>query len=294
MTLPNFLIIGSAKSGTTSLADYISQHPEVFMSSIKEPHYFTFSDEDVKFNGPGDHIVHRSIVTDLNIYTQLFKGVTDEIAIGEASTTYLSIPKAAYKIKAVVPNAQLIAILRNPVDKAYSSYLHLRRDGRESIKNFESALQEEEKRIEQNWGYLWRYKTMGFYYDHLRRYFDLFHKEQIKIYLYEDFCNDPQTVIADIFSHIGVNPEFKPCMQIHSNVSGIPQNRMLHQFLHTKNPIRSIFGQIVPDKIRKKIRKYNMKKPKLSPNIQAILKDEYRSDILKVQDLINQDLSSWI
>src|SRR5215218_4707583 len=123
MTMPNFLIIGAGKSGTTSLYHYLGQHPEVFMSPMKEPKFFCFEGERPNFRGPGDdEEINRKCVTTIDAYRALFDGVACEKAVGEASSMYLYYPKAPERIDHHVAGVRLIAVLRNPVDRAYSSY----------------------------------------------------------------------------------------------------------------------------------------------------------------------------
>src|SRR5919107_4690595 len=114
MTLPNFLIIGAAKSGTSSVFAYLGQHPDVFISSAKEPNYFALADQRVRFTGPGDSIINEASVTRRDAYEALFKSARPGMAIGEASTLYLSTPSAAAAIRRHVPGMRLIAILRDP------------------------------------------------------------------------------------------------------------------------------------------------------------------------------------
>lgn len=142
MTMPNFLIVGAQKAGTTSLHYYLKQHPQIYMRPRKEPHFFEGMHWD--FYRPGRIML---AVTDLADYQALFEGVTDEKAIGEASASYLYSPKAPTLIKRSIPDARLIAILRNPPDRAYSNFLHCVRGGRESIVDFAEALRVEEERI---------------------------------------------------------------------------------------------------------------------------------------------------
>ncbi|MGQ4646866.1 sulfotransferase domain-containing protein [Lyngbya aestuarii] len=112
MTMPNFFVIGAMKAGTTTIHNYLKQHPQIYMSSIKEPDFFCYDGQ------------RNCAITNLEDYRALFQGVSDEIAIGESSTTYLELPQiTAERIKSDVPNAKLIAILRNPVDSVYSIYL---------------------------------------------------------------------------------------------------------------------------------------------------------------------------
>lgn len=134
MTLPNFLIIGAAKAGTTSLYHYLAQHPQIYMSPIKEPNFFALEERCVDFRGPGDHLyIKQFSVTELERYRSLFQGVTHEQAVGEASPLYLYSPVAPARSHRYVPEMKLIAILRHPVDRAYSAFLHLLRDEREPI-----------------------------------------------------------------------------------------------------------------------------------------------------------------
>ena len=172
MSMPNFLIIGAAKSGTSSLYAYSKQHPEIYMSSLKEPRFFAFEGEKVDFCGPGSDVFNQETITNLEAYRALFNRVSDEKAIGEASPAYLCVPKAAECIYHYIPDVKLIVILRQPAERAYSSFLHTVRAGVEVNTDFTHALQEEEKRILNNWGFIWRHKTLGFYYPQLKPYFD--------------------------------------------------------------------------------------------------------------------------
>ena len=143
MTLPNFLIIGAAKGGTTSLYAYLQQHPQVFMSSPKEPTFFGNEGTDGLFNGPHDEDrgYHSRVITNFVDYSALFDRVTNEKAIGEASIYYVYLPEAPEQIRKYVPKAAMFAILRNPADRAYSAYLHVVRQAREPYPaEVESAL----------------------------------------------------------------------------------------------------------------------------------------------------------
>ena len=128
--LPSFLIIGAAKAGTTSLWDFLKAHPQVYMPDIKETNFFALEGTRADFKGPGDdECLNRLAVTDLESYERLFEGVTDQVAIGEASPLYLYHPEAPRRIKALIPHTRIVAILRNPTDRAFSSFMHLVRDG---------------------------------------------------------------------------------------------------------------------------------------------------------------------
>ncbi|MBF2073843.1 MAG: sulfotransferase [Synechococcales cyanobacterium C42_A2020_086] len=296
MTLPNFLIIGAAKAGTTSLHYYLNQHPQIYMSPVKEPRFFALEGESLNFQNP-DRSINVNSVTSLEDYQKLFAGVTDEIAIGEASPLYLYSPKAIDRIQHYIPDAKLIAVLRNPVDRAFSCYTHLVRENYERLP-FAAALKEEQKRIEQNWAHLWHYKQAGYYYAQLKPYFDRFPAEQIRIYLYEDLNQDSTAVVQDICRFLGVDDSFTPDLT-RMNVSGVPKSRFLHYFLSKKNPFRTALRPLFPKTFRKSLsqqmKQWNLeKKLTLSSADRQALLNLYRSDILQLQDLIQRDLSHWL
>lgn len=295
---PNFLIIGAQKAGTTSIYYYLNQHPQIFMSPIKEPGFFDFENEKLDFKGPRDKDCYAQVITDLDDYCKLFQNAQDKIVLGEATTWYLYSPKAAERIQYYIPNAKLIAILRNPVDRAYSAFMHAIRDGREPIKNFSKALQQEEKRIQQNWEYIWRYKSMGLYHVQLRRYFDRFDKSQIKVYLYEDLEASPEDLIQDIFEFLGVDENFTPSILKKYNISGSPRSQFFHHFLNTSYSIKEPLKKIIPSDSRERIRasleKLNLKKSPIPHVTRVQLVRQYSDDILKLQDLIDRDLSAWL
>jgi hypothetical protein len=301
MTLPNFLIIGAPKAGTSSLYNYLQQHPEIYMSPVKEPHFFSFTDRSLTFTGPGDRERLTGTVTSLADYEQLFAGVTTEKAIGEASTTYLGSPEAAERIKYYLPQVKLIAIVRNPADAAYASFLHLLRDGDESITDFSLALAAEKKRIADNWESLWHYKTRNFYFSQFKRYFDLFEPQQIKIYLYEDFQAKNQAITQDIYQFLEVDSSFIPNLSYRQNVSAMPQNLTLNRLMSKPNPWKSTFNFVVPKVLRTQLKTTikswnfnNFKKPEFTSEIRHQLLQEYQEDILKLQDLLDRDLSLWL
>ncbi|MCM1981522.1 sulfotransferase family protein [Lyngbya confervoides] len=294
--LPNFLIIGAAKAGTTSLYDYLSQHPQVFMSPLKEPKYFALEGEPLNFQGPSQIINHTS-VNSLAEYCQLFSGVRQEQAIGEASPLYLFSEQAARRIRQRLPQVKLIAILRNPVDRAFSSYSHLLREGFETLE-FEAALDAEPERIRQRWAPLWYYQAKGFYARQLSPYFEEFPPEQIKIYLFEDFCQDTLGVVQEIYQFIGVDPRFEPQF-LRRNVSGIPKNKALHRLLTQDNWLKSLLKGMLPVEFAQTLalhlKNHNLgEKVALRPETRRRLQRLYREDIQQLEVLIGRDLSPWL
>lgn len=307
MTMPNFLIIGTGRAGTTALWNHLKQHPQIYMSSVKHTRFFALEGKDLDFRGPSPQDERISWargtygVTDLKAYRKLFDGVTNETAIGEASHSYLYSPEAPKRIRYYVPDVRLVAILRNPVERAYSHFRRLVQDGREPYANFTQALLEEESRIRDNWWPEFHYVRMGFYGAQLERYFDLFERSQMKIYLYEDFNSNPQHILQDIFRFLDVDDTFIPDTTLRYNAAGIPRKKILHETLLKLSVARPLLEPLLPKKQRQRVlqiasnlKKRNLDKPELSPEVRERLTEVYREDTLKLQQLIQRDLSAWL
>lgn len=304
MTMPNFLIIGAGKSGTTSLYYYLKQHPEVYMSPVKEPKFFALEGRGVNFTGPGDQetmsrMANNRAITDIEGYRKLFDGVAGEKAVGEASPMYLHSPQAPARIKHYVPDVRLVAVLRNPVERAYSAYLHQVRDGREKIADFARALGEEEARTRAGWAPGWQYRRIGFYHAHLKRYYETFGREKIRVYLYEDMKSDLLGMLRDLFRFLEVEEGFVPDTSLRHNASGVPKSRLLVSLLKQPNPIKDTLKPLLPEGLRKRIsvslqNKNLTEAPPLDEDVRRELTETYRQDILELQGLIRRDLSAWL
>jgi hypothetical protein len=297
VTLPNFLIIGAAKSGTTALYHYLKQHPQVYMSPQKETNFFAFEGRKVRFCGPGDEKTSDSIVTTLDSYKEQFRSVSNELAVGEASPWYLySGETAANNIYRRIPDVKLIAVLRNPVDRAFSSYLHVIRHGRESL-SFEESLLAEEERIAQGWEPIWHYQRVGFYAEQVKSFLDVFDREQTRFYLYNDFLKDPYGVLTEIYKFLGVDPGFVADTSVKPNVTGVPRSRLLGRLVFQPNPLKATARILIPKQLRyelsQKLGQRLLVKPSLGPAVRAKLLRRFRPDILDLQDLIGRDLSAW-
>lgn len=299
MRMPTFLVLGAQKAGTTSLYHYLRQHPEVFMASVKEPNFFAFEGEELRYIGPGGApaSVNGYSITDLETYRTLFDKAGEAKARGEASTLYLYLPSAADRIRHYVPDARLIAVLRNPVERAYASYMHCIRDDREPLE-FASALRAEQGRIADHWGFLWHYTQVGRYPEQLRRFFDRFPREQVRVHLYDDFRRDPVAVVQDVYAFIGVDTSFAPDTALVHNASGVPKSRALARLLSRPHAIKRMLRPLVPEAARNrmmtKLKNRNLSKRPIDPEIRRELIEVFRTDIEQLQDMIGRDLTMWL
>jgi hypothetical protein len=306
MKYPNFLIIGAGKSGTTSVYQAIKQHPDVFMSAVKEPNFFALEGQE-KTTGydkedPDGFNFYPWAVTNLEDYHKLFATVEKQKAIGESSTMYQYMPKAPQNIKKHIPEAKLIAIFRNPADRLYSRYLHLVRENRAPTPNFEDCFER---------GNLWWQKNdlvqEGFYYTHMKRYFELFDPSQIKVMLYEDLRKEPIEFMQELFDFIGVDDAFVPDMSVQYNVSGKIKNKYVDMLVGQQSLIRRGLEKISPkliqnvreshrmQKIVTTLRKKNLERVPLSNEVRKRLIEEiYKDEIVSFGNLIQRDLSHWL
>ncbi len=287
MTKPNFLVIGAMKAGTTSLHWYLKQHPSIYMIP-KQTNFWAINFDEGKPDS------RRFKVTSIEAYQDLFRGVTNETAIGEVSPLYLASPVAPNRIKQYIPDVKLIAILRNPADRFYSHYLMQVRKGKEKrqinqiISDF--LLNKDCDPI-----------IYGFYYTHLKRYFKLFKRNQIRIYLFEDFKNNPIEVLQDIFGFLGIEQTFVPDTSYQYGYKGIPKNQSLYALLASRATvkIRRFLGLLVSEKLMLQFaahvkRRITTKPQPLLPEARQQLTQIYQEDILKLQDLTQRELTKWL
>lgn len=296
-TLPNFIIIGAPRCGTTSLYAYLRQHPDVYMSPVKEPNFFLFGQEEPDLGGPDGKNINRDSVYRLEDYKKLFAAVTSETAVGEASPRYLDSAGTAARIHQMLPDAKLIVILRNPVQRALSHFSMRKRDGWEPCDTFEQAMADEPRRLRENWAggiYLQR----GFYSRHLRAYLENFPQDQIRAYLYEDLQERPHELLADLFSYIGVDPGFRPDISRTFNASGVIKNPALRWIWTRTHRTQRVVRPLLPKSFRKSVSNIFTglaKAPvEFPPDLLRELAELFRSDIIQLQQLIKRDLSAWL
>ena len=296
--MPNFLIVGAAKSGTTSLYQYLKQHPEIYMSPVKEPRFFAFEGAAPDFAGPGDDRENRTTITTLEEYQKLFEGVTAERAIGEASPPYLYIPQTPQRIARHIPAAKLVAILRQPADRAFSNYLDKRSSGDEPHDEFSRALDDEPQRIAENWSFSWHYAARGYYHRQLRPYFETFPREQIRVFLYEELETDAAAVVKEIFRFLEVDDTFVPNVDVRYRVSGKPKSAQVHRALRSSSTIKSVVKKALPKSIRAatkaRLQASNTVRQRITPEDRERLNSVFREDIEQLQALLDRDLSHWL
>lgn len=281
--LPNLLIVGAAKSGSTLLADCLGQHPEIYMSPVKEPHYF----------------VPNLAVDSLEEYCSLFNNATQEKIRAEASTGYLYSEDAAKAIKKNLPNTKIIMILRNPVEMAFSYWAFMSRRGNET-ESFETAIATQDQRWSEEfmasrvgWPYSYLYIERAKYYHQVKRYLDLFGRDQVKVLIFEEFLQAPQKSFIEIFNFLEVTSSFKPQIK-QVNPGGVIRSKQIEWIIQQEFPlIKNIIPLVWRDKIRTFMRDVNVKtgeKPVLSPEMRQKLTKMFSEDVNLLESLLGRKL----
>lgn len=286
MRLPDFIIIGAAKSGTTSFVRYLDQHPDVCFSKPKEPGFFYWP----RINNKG-----------LTHYAKFFEGCHGAMRVGEASTAYLYGEKTPRMIVEAIPDVRLIAILRNPVDRAFSHYLHRCGLGQET-RSFKQAIEEESSLIHTNLENRTHYSYVdrGMYARQIQNYLKYFDSSQLLILLFDDLVEDSQKVVKKCFDFLGVNPNIPLDTSRKHNASIAVRLKFLNRLIFEKNPLGTLFANMLPlhqkNRIREFMRRLNYKtipKAKIDEDIRKELIEVFRVPNEELERITNRKLNHW-
>jgi hypothetical protein len=209
MATPDFFLVGAPKAGTTALHAALARHPGLFLSPVKEPKYFLCNGSRpprAEHRGPGDAHSRLEWVWRRDEYERLFDAAPPGIPRGESTPFYLYDPRAAERIRDAVPHARLVAVLRDPVDRAYSNWMHLRSDGLEPEADFLTALAAEPDRVRRGFAPFWHYQGLGRYGEQLERLLTLFPREQVHVLRYRELVDSPDETLAAVHAFLGVEP----------------------------------------------------------------------------------------
>jgi len=299
MTKPNFFIVGAPKCGTTALYEYLKVHPNIFMCTPKEPHYFATD------------IPKKRYVNTLNEYLHLFDEASEKhTAIGEASVWYLYSDVALQNIKDFNPSAKIIVMIRNPVDFVYSSHSQALRCNTEDVRDFKEAWELSNQRAQGlkipkhcNDVKFFYYDQIGRFGDQVEKLLSLFPREQVKIIFFEDFIGQTQVVYKDVLNYLGlpddqrsffpaVNQNMRHKLQWIAEVTQTPPEFLVATLMKLKK----IFG-IEKLGVINLIEKFNLKSEKrkaLDDEMVKIIIRAYRSDIMKLSKITGVDLKHWL
>jgi len=302
--MPNFLVVGTPKAGTTALYYSLLQHPDIFVSNIKEPNHFLTQSSEIDRNS----IKGIDWIENHDDYLALFQNGYGAKAIGEASVSYLYNHKIAIpEIKKCLGDPKIIIMLRNPVERAFSAYTHWVLEGWEN-RSFEEAIRDEIIKYETTFCFhdIFPYMKSGFYFEQVKSYLENF--SNVRVFLFDDLNKDAVGLIQSVFAFLEVDKRYIPDVQKY-NVSGFPRNRLLfksvigfktlvQQLKLPKKAARLLMTehqwQVLSAKISTALFSKLLKKSDIDPKTASYLQEEYREDIYKLEKLTGKDLSNWL
>ncbi|MBZ8181850.1 sulfotransferase domain-containing protein [Oscillatoria salina] len=277
MNLPQFIVLGGHKCGTSSLHSYLDQHPEIYLPAIKGIDFFS------REGNPGQRI------TTIEEYQALYQDKSQEQIAGEVSSVYLNSPKACRTIKKYVPDAKLIVVLRNPIDRAFSHF-NVLKETKKRERDFQEIFTE--KKVKKN----------GFYAAPLKMYLGEFGREQFKFFLFDSLTKNQQEFFADFFEFIGVDASFMPDTSLILRKGGKIKYNKIERVFQQNNSLKKILKFVVKPfttpkqrlDLSVKMQNAFTKRIQMPSDIRKQLTELYREDILQVQDLLEIDLSHWL
>ena len=302
---PNLFIVGQPKSGTTALHQFLGQHPEIFMSSVKEPHFFCsdFHLESDRAYGKQRSFDYRNETA----YMQLFAKANGVKIAGESSTNYLYSQVAAEKIYNFNPDAKIIIILREPAKFLYSLHSHYVKFTEENEPDFLTALALETARKKEKAtsprvispSYLY-YSQRVQYYRQVKRYYDRFEREQIKVVIFEEFKSENERIYREILEFLGVNSNFTPeydAVNVNKEVKFKAINDLVNNPIIkniSKNLLSQEFNDFVRDNIVEKLLWHQAAKAKMPEEIKTKLMEQYQPEVAKISELTGINLiTKW-
>jgi hypothetical protein len=297
MPIPNLYVIGAARSGTTSLYNYLSTHPDIYVPQKKELDYFGVGDRGQVYGGPDAVNINNRITHTWEEYLGHFDEVRDEEYVVDASPWYLYSPDSALAIRNAAESAKIIVILRNPATRAFSHFSLMKKLGLEKAKSFEQALDLEQERMRDNWAFGWFYRDVGFYGRQLSRYYSLFDKDMIKVLMFEDLQDNPVKVMQSLYEFLGVSMKVESSYKTFNAVE-ISRYSAVQKILDADNQFKNILKKYINENSRRKIRDYLEMWNRVKPGIDHKTKNKllrcYAKDIRETEMLLERRLSTWI
>lgn len=301
MALPDFLVIGAPKAGTTALHAALASHPGLFMSSVKEPKFFLTEGPPPTRGGPGDAQTYQEHIWRRPDYEALFEAAPPGALRGESTPFYLHDRDAQVRIHKLLPEARLIAMLRDPVDRAHSNWAHLWAAGLEPIGDVVAACAAEEQRIRDGWAAFWRYVDLGRYGAQLQHLYKLFPRERVLVLRYRELRDRPVGTLDRICTFLGAEPgivDSVPQANVTRHVEDSAATRALRSLLRGGATI----GAYVPPVVRHTVRRpflaaLHRGRPRrrpLTPAQRERLLPYFADDVRLLGEVTGTDFSDWL
>ena len=302
--IPDLFIVGAPKSGTTSLYEWLKGHPEIFMTRVKEPCFYS---RDLAQDKSGNFLRYE---TDRERYLALFEDAGHATRVGEASTRYLYSKDAAELIAKDQPAAHIVVMLRNPVDMIASLHAHKLAGGTEDVADFEGALAAEDdrragRRIPRDSNpLLATYRDRAHFGEQVGRWFNAFGRDQVHVILFEEMVRDPQTHFRRLLEFLEVDPTYQPSSFAAHNLAHSSRGGLVRSFARTK-PVQFATWRLLPALIgdsrtrelsrrlgHSQLRRSTAKRAEVPAALRRRLEGEFAADVARLSELIGRDVAS--
>lgn len=300
----DFFIVGAARSGTTTLWQWLKDHPGIFLPETKEPHYFCFKDKALPYFGNELDPHYRELLTvSEDEYEHLYDNCKPNQLSGDASPGYLYFSGTASNIKQHNPAAKIICILRNPCDRAFSQFIFHVQSGFEDVCDFQSALENEQVRIAKGWWWGHHYLEAGNYVSQWQEYCDAFQDSQRLLLLYDDLVASPKATYEKICAFLAVKPSATANLDLHANgtseLVSVPLNLTVHRLLTHGITTNKHATNWLPKRLAQMLKQFiisinKQPKPEMSSTSRRFMADYYRPELERLAKLTGFDLSKWM
>jgi hypothetical protein len=299
---PDFFLAGAPKAGTSALHAALAMHPHLFLSRLKEPKYYMCGDSPPPaYKGPGDAHSNQEWIWQRERYLDLFEDAPEDALRGESTPFYLYHRDARRRIAADRPDAKLIAVLRDPVDRAYSNWMHLWMDGLEPQADIVEAVRREPTRVDAGWAPFWHYSGLGMYGRQVADLFDHFPREQVLLLRYRELVDSPDHTLNRVFGFLGVEG---------ADIDTIPSDNsrvFVRDGVRTRTvgPViraGAAVGQFLPPKVWRTVSKPlisqlhkggDASRPKLTPEQREVLLVPHLEDIALLEKVTGESFEQW-
>jgi hypothetical protein len=297
MALPDFLVAGAPKAGTTALHAALARHPALYLSRVKEPKFFLTDGPPPTRGGPGDVKTYREHLWRREDYERLFEGAPPGALKGESTPFYLYDRDAQWRIRRLIPHVRMIVVLRDPIERAHSNWTHLWSAGLDPIGDVLRACAEEPRRIAAGWAHFWHYAGLGRYGEQLDHLYALFPREQVLVLRYRDLVDRPTATLDRICAFLGVEQGVLGEVP-RENVTAHPEptlsHRLLSRALRAGAMMPGRAGAAVAERLEQVLQQQGRPRRPLTWEQRQALIPLFADDVALLERVTGDDFSDWL